>query len=134
MALKYVAIACLLSAIVSAAVTEFYFPKIQTKVVETEHETVKNNVVTVIRTVTKNGETDSTTTITDHTQKSESDSKVAIIAKPADWMASGLYTIDIHNSKPIYGVDIKYRLFGPLFLGGMLDTTGQPRVTLGVTF
>ncbi len=131
---KYIWLLMLLSAIVSASITKFYFPQIQTKTVEVTKEVTHTDIQTVTHTVTKGGETDTTTVITDHTQHIESDNKTAVTIKKADWMVSGLYTIDIHTAKPIYGADIKYRLFDSLFIGGMLDTTGQPRVTLGVTF
>lgn len=135
MSFKYTILSYLAVAVVTSLATRFYFPSIQTKTVETTKEVVRNDVQTVIKTVTQpSGAVESTTTITDHTLKTDIDHKVDIVAATKDWLVSGMYTIDIHTDKPIYGVDIKYRLFGPVFIGGLIDTTGQPRFTLGATF
>lgn len=135
MSIKYTGLACLLSAILAAIVTQHYFPTIQTKIVDNTKEVTKVDVQTVIKTTTQpNGQTESTTTITDHSQKIDIEHKSVIVSEPKNWLASGIYTVDIHDAHPIYGADIKYRLFDSLFIGGMVDTTGQPRVTLGWAF
>lgn len=135
MSFKYTILSYLAVAVVTSLATRFYFPSIQTKTVETTKEVVRNDVQTVIKTVTQpSGAVESTTTITDHTLKTDIDHKVDIIAISKNWLASVSYSIDVHTDKPMYGVDVKYRLVGPVFIGGMIDTGGQPRATLGVEF
>lgn len=135
MSIKTTALLCLISAIISATMTKYYIPTVQTKIVETTKEVVKNDVQTVVKTVTQpNGAVESTTTITDHTLRTDIDHKVDVVSASKNWLASISYSIDVHTDKPMYGVDIKYRLVGPVFIGGMIDTGGQPRATLGVEF
>lgn len=135
MAYKNVAILCFITAIVSAAVTQFYFPKIQTKVVETTKEVIKNDVQTVTRTVTlPGGGTESTTTTVDHTQRINSENKTAITIAPKDWLVSGSYSTSIHTLEPIYGLQVNRRILGPTYIGALLNTKGEVGLSIGLEF
>lgn len=135
MAYKNVALLCLIAAIVSAAVTQFYFPKIQTKVVETTKEVIKNDVQTVTRTVTlPGGGTESTTTTVDHTQRINSENKTGITIAPKDWLVTGSYSTSIHTLEPIYGLQVNRRILGPSYIGALLNTKGEVGLSIGLEF
>lgn len=131
---KQVALACLLSAVVSAAVTQRFFP--QTKTVEVEKDVTHTDVQTVTHTVTRpNGEIDSTITIVDHTQKVDTSSKTVVLAPvPPNWLVSATATTGLKSIEPVYGVNVNRRILGPLFIGGLADTKGNVGVSLGMEF
>ncbi len=129
MSSKYIALLCLLSAILSGALVKSYWPT--SKIVEVDKTSTKTDVVTVIHTVTTpSGVTDSTTTITDHTKKIEVDSKPTLNLSP-EWIISGTYSTNIHNLQPIYGLEIQRTILGPLVFSALLNTKGDVGLGLG---
>lgn len=135
MTIKQAIIACLLSAIVSAAFTQYYFPKIQTKTVETTKEVVRTDVQTVIKTVTHpGGDTESTTTIIDHTQRIETAKKTDVTITKKDWLVAASYSTSIHTLEPIYGVQVNRRILGPAYIGALLNNKGEVGLSIGLEF
>ncbi len=127
---KYIALLCLLSAILSGALVKNYWPT--SKIVEVDKTSTKTDVVTVIHTVTTpSGVTDSTTTITDHTKKIEVDSKPTLNLSP-EWIISGTYSTNIHNLQPIYGLEVQRTILGPLVFSALLNTKGDIGLGLGL--
>lgn len=131
---KTVLILLVITAVISAAATKFYFPNVTTKIVETQKEVTKTDVQTVIKTVTKDGVIESTTTITDHSQKVETSKKVDITAATKDWLVSASYSTSIHTLEPIYGLQVNRRILGPAYIGALLNNKGQVGLSLGLEF
>lgn len=135
MTLKQSLVACLIVAVAAAAVTRYYFPQIQTKTVEVIKEVVKTDVKTVIHTVTSpDGTTDTTTTIVDHTTRTETENKTSIQAKEINWQVSGSVQSNFRLDPPAYGVQVQRRVLGPFFVGALLNTKGDVGLSLGVSF
>lgn len=132
---KTVMILCVVTAALSAAVTEQYFPK--TKTVEVQRDVIQNDIQTVIKTVRlPTGEVDSTTTIVDHTKRIDIDTKTTTTASiPPNWLVSA--TADVPHfdlTKPAYGAQVSRRVLGPVFLGFQLNTRGEAGLSLGMEF
>lgn len=135
MDIKSVAIAIAITAVVSAAVTRYYFPKLQMQTVEVEKEVVKNNVVTVIKTVKeKDGTEETTTTIVDKTEKKQTDSKTVTVAAKNDWVISASVGTKFDDLKPIYGAQVQRRILGPFYLGAMANTDKTIGLSIGFEF
>lgn len=120
----------------AAATTRFYFPQVQSKTVTVEHEVEHNNIVTVTHTVhDANGAVDTTTTVTDHSTKIESNSQTALVNKPLDWHVGALVGMDVHKGLiPIYGASLDRRILGPVTVGGFGLTNGTIGVSIGLSF
>lgn len=133
MSLKYTSIACLISAIIATILTVIYSP---TKTVEVTRDVTHTEVQTVTHTVKlPSGEVDTTTTTNQDIKQVNTDNKSTpspII--PKNWLLSGTYGTDIHTLMPAYGVDVKRRILGPLFIGGNADSSGRIGLTLGMEF
>ncbi len=135
MTLKQVSVLCLIVAVLSAAVTRYYFPQIQTKTVEVTKEVVKTDVRTVVHTVTSpNGTVDSTTTVIDHSTKTETEHKTSVTMAEKNWNVSGFIESNFHLEAPSYGVHIQRKVLGPLSLGVLTNTKGDVGLSIGVTF
>lgn len=132
---KQVISALVVVAVVSAAATRYLWPQILTKVVSVEHEVIKNNVVTVIKTVQQPGGTVETdTTITDNTITSTSIKNTSTTYQTAQWHAGLSVGSSIHTLQPVYDLRIERRLFGPVFLSAGGSTDGVARVGLAIEF
>lgn len=115
-------------------ITVIHFSTPKTITVETQHDVIHNNIVTVTHTIKENdGTVDVTTTTTDHSQKIETDSKTAVQIQP-NWLVSGTYGIDIHTLQPAYGLQVNRRILGPVFIGALLNTRGDVGLSLGFEF
>lgn len=126
---------CLISTVAAAVVTRYYFPKIETKTVETTKEVVRNDIKTVTRTVTSpNGQTDTTTVTEDHSIKKDSSNKIEVAYKQLDWLVSGSVQSNFKFEPPIYGVQVQRRILGPIYVGALADTKGQVGLTVGFEF
>lgn len=128
---------CALSAVLSISLTKYYFPNIQTKVVETTKEVIKNDIQTVTRTVTlPNGATDTTTTTTDHSQRIQQDTKQTLVAKSSTINVSALVANDFSRGliSPTYGVSISKEIVGPITVGLFGLTNSTVGLSLGINF
>lgn len=122
---KHFSISLLIVAVASVAATRYLWPAIETKI-QTK-EVIRNNVVTVIKTIkTPSGE-ETTTTIVDHTVKKDS-TLILVAAKPQWRVGGGL------GLKREYFVQIERRILGPAFLSLGADTTGSVRLGIAVEF
>lgn len=138
MTLRITLILCLVSALMAAACTKYYFPSVQTKTVEVTKEVVKTDIQTVVHTVTlPNGAVDTTTTTIDHTQKTELDKKQEIIlAKTSTLNLSALAGNDFSHPQilPIYGLSVSKSLLGPITVGAFGLTNGVVGLSVGINF
>jgi hypothetical protein len=136
MELKNVAILVLITAVLSAVITKYYFPKLQMQTVEVEKEVIKNNIVTVTKIVKdKDGNETSETTTVDRSTTKNTDSKVVSIAASKDWMISASAQTDFKEGlKPVYGVQVQRRILGPFYVGGTVNTDRAVGVSVGFEF
>ena len=113
-------------AVASAAATRYLWPSIELRV-ETK-EVVKNNVVTVIKTVkAPNGGETTTTTIIDKTVKKDT-SLTLVSAKPQWRIGGGLDTYGYY-----YG-HVDRRILGPAFVSFGADSRDALRVGVSIEF
>lgn len=123
--------------IVSAALTEYYFPRVNTKTVTVDHEVIKNNIVTVVKTVKlPNGETDTTSTTTDNSIKAVTDSTDKTVVAQPKLNVSALVANDFSRGLlvPTYGVSVSKQVLGPFTVGGFGLTNGTIGLSIGVNF
>lgn len=102
-------------------------------------EITKDVIHTQVQTITKtvrlpSGEVDTTIT----TDKDITDTLTAIKTQtsviPKNYLVSGSYGIDLHTMHPSYGIDVKYRVFGPFYTGLEYTFDGSVRGTIGMEF
>lgn len=121
---------------VSVAGTKYLWPNVQTKTEVVEHETVRKDVVTVVKEVVRpDGTKESTTTIVDRS-KETSDSKsteIKIAARPQWFFQVGAITKSL-TDKPDYSLGINRRILGPLFIGANYTTNNNFGLTIGMEF
>src|SRR5665213_1723485 len=131
MSLKYIAILCLISAVIGGVVTKMYSPP---KTVEVTRDVTHTEIQVVTHTVKlPSGEIDTTTTTNQDIKQVDTDNKsTPSPVIPKNWLVSGTYGTDIHTLMPAYGVDVKRRILGPLFIGGNADSSGRIGLTLGM--
>ncbi len=137
MKFNYTLVVALVAATITAGVTRYYFPVVLTKTVEVEKEVVKNNIQTVVHTVTlPNGSVDSTTTIIDHSQRTETDTKQSVAYQNPTLNVSVLVANDfsIRAIKPIYGVSVTKEVLGPITVGAFGLTSGTVGLSVGLNF
>lgn len=136
MELKNVAIVVVITAVLSAVITKYYFPKLQMQTVEVEKEVIKNNIVTVTKVVKdKDGNETTETTVVDKSTTKNTDSKVVSIAASKDWMISASAQTDFKEGlKPVYGLQVQRRILGPFYLGATANTDRAIGVSVGFEF
>lgn len=137
MTLRLCLLLCTLTAILSIVIDRYYFPVIQTKVVETTKEVVKTDIQTVTRTVTlPNGAIDTTTTTTDHSQRIQQDTKQTLVAKSSTINVSALAANDFSRGliSPTYGISISKEIVGPITIGLFGLTNSTVGLSLGINF
>lgn len=106
------------------------------KVVVKTVETVKKDVVTVIKEVKKpDGTTTTETTIKDKTT-SEKDSEKTVSRKNLDWMLLGGLKYDSvdHISSPVFYALVQRRIIGEIYAGVGADQTGSLYVGVTIRF
>lgn len=123
-------------AILSAVVTKYYFPRIETQTVETTKEIVKTDIVTVTKIIeNKDGSKETTTTTTDHTSKNEtSSSSKTVAATNKDWMVSVSGDIKTTTRDQYYELQVQRRILGPFYLGAKASTNQTVGVSVGFEF
>jgi hypothetical protein len=129
--IKLGAMSLALGAVIGFFICRQYSPRIETVDKVVEKEVVRNNVVTVTKTVTiPNGSTETTTIVTDRSVKAESKTdeshKTEIVVK--DWRI-GLYT----DSKELNHIkaSLDRRILGNLSLGVL---AGADSIKIGLTW
>ncbi len=134
MSIRNTVILCLIISAVSIIATRYIFPRIETKTVETTKEVVRTDVQTVVHTITlPSGGTDTTTTIIDHSTRTETSKNTAITSKLPNWQVSGSAQSGI-DLKPYYGIQAQRRILGPFYLGALLNTKGDVGLSIGFEF
>lgn len=130
---KYTLIACVLSAVIAGVLTKIYSTP---KTVEVTRDVTHTEIQVVTHTVKlPSGEVDTTTTTNQDIKQVDTDNKsVPSPIIPKNWLVSGTYGTDIHTLMPAYGVDVKRRILGLLFIGGNADSSGRIGLTLGMEF
>lgn len=95
-----------------------------------ERETVKYNVVTQIKEVTRpDGTKETTTTITDKTKETAAKS-VPVFAPEKQWVVGAYYRLN----NPTYALSVSRRLVGPFSASAFGDLTGNLYLGLTVEF
>lgn len=137
--LKYALIAVLVVGVLSAVVTRFEFPQVQTKTTTVEH-TINNDIIHTV-TVTKivkepSGEqtTTSTTTSDQDATSVETQKQTAITYQAPQWHLSGSASETIALTGPVYGLQAERRIIGPFFAGVRVDSKGYGGVVVGFDF
>lgn len=123
--------------LVTAAVTRYSFPQIKTQTVTVEKEVIHNDVRTVVHTVTQpNGVSDTTTTIIDHTVKTDIAKSVSITTRAPTLNISALVANDFSKGLliPAYGVSVSKQVLGPITVGGFGLTNGTIGLSVGLNF
>jgi dsRNA-specific ribonuclease len=125
----------LVVAALSAAVTKFYFPSIEEKTQTVEKEVVKNNIVTVVKEVTRPDGTKEviTETVDKSTTKSSSKDTVVKYDVTSKYIFGG-GVISNFKDKPEYEVSAGMRVFGPVFGQIKYQTNGYVGANLLIEF
>lgn len=124
-----------ITAVVSAAVTRHYFPKIQQQTVEIEKEVIKTDIRTVTRVIERpDGTKESVTEIVDRTTKRETTSKTATTFQRKDWVVSLGGVAQVRHLDPVYVLQVNRRILGPFYVGGIITTDQQIGISVGLEF
>lgn len=135
MELKTVGLIVLATAIMSAVVTKYYFPKIQTQTVEVEKEVVKNHIITIVKNTKNSDGSETTETRTEDTStKRSTDTKSTTVLASKDWVVSGSAQTKFDSLQPIYGVQVQRRILGPFYVGAMANTDHSAGLSIGFEF
>lgn len=135
MELKTVGIIVIVVAILSAVTTRYYFPKVSMQTVEVEKEVVKNNIVTITKTIKgTDGTEETTTTTTDKSTSNSTASKSVTITASKDWMISASAGTKFEGLQPIYGLQVQRRILGPIYVGAMASTDKMIGLSVGFEF
>lgn len=133
---KNTLILVLVVAIISAGLTRYYFPKIETQTVDVIKEVIKTDIRTITRIVERPDGTKET--IIDETDKStnnKTEKHTDTTYANKDWLLSVSAQTEVTQiMKPDYGVQVQRRILGPFYLGGMVDTSKRVGVSLGMEF
>lgn len=125
----------LLVAVLSAALTYYYFPKIEERHTVEEKEVVRTQVRTVIREVTRpDGSTTRDTVITDNSTGTRTSSVDVLKLRQKDWHLSASVSYNFDARKQDYGVQAQRRILGPVYLGAELRTDKSAGLIVGVEF
>ncbi len=132
---KMLGVIVLITAVISAAFTRYYFPAIKTETVNVDHDVIHNNIVSVTHTVKEpNGAVDTTITTTDHTSQIDTKTNTVVQAAPK-WNVSGLVANDFRSVlKPVYGASVSKEVLGPITIGLWGLSSATVGVSVGVNF
>lgn len=135
MNLKTGLILMLISAVISAAVTRYYWPKLEVKNVEVQKEVVRNDIRTVYRTIERpDGTKETIKETTDKSVKQATSSKESTIFSRKDWVVSTSAGTRFSNFEPIYGLQVQRRILGPFYVGAVASTDKMVGVSVGLEF
>jgi hypothetical protein len=109
-----------------------YFPA--TKVVETEREVVRKDVVTrTVEVIKPDGTRSTETTTTDKSKEQHDATRVVVIDKP-NWHASASVSRESLTGNNIYGITLERRIFGPFSAGITANTQQTIGLVVGMEF
>lgn len=126
MSIRNTAILVLVMCVITAVVTRYYFPQVETKTEVVEKEVVRNDIKTVIKEVVrKDGSKETITEIIDKTKKQQESKKTEVKIAKKDWHVSVLYTRNISENQAGYTLTVSRRQLGPFFLTGSAGRIGN---------
>jgi hypothetical protein len=132
---KNVAIYTVVVATVSAAVTRYYWPQVETQIKIEEKEVIKRDVRTIIKEITKpDGTKETETEIIDNTTESRKKELESLKLKKKDWFIAGGATVNINDVNPVYNVQVNRRILGSFYLGASVNTRKDVGVQIGFEF
>ncbi len=121
----------IVTAIASASLTRYLWPKVQTQTVEVTKEVVKTDIRTIVRIVEHpDGTKESTTETVDHSIANSSNSKSATVYAQKDWLVGLTIGSEFAKLEPIYGLQVNKRILGPFF--GSVSATTNKQINLGL--
>lgn len=121
MNLKYVAALLLLVAVLSAALTRYYFPKVEYKSQEVIKEVVRNDIKTIVKEIVRpDGTKETVTETTDKSSKTEVSKKEVIVAAKSQWLVGLSAKTSLRNPEVGYELSVARRQLGPFYLLGQI--------------
>jgi hypothetical protein len=121
----YILLGGIVLVVATVAATRYLWPAVELRV-ETK-EVIKNNVVTVIKTVKVGDREETTTIITDKTVKK--DTSLTLVSAKPQWRISG----GLDSYGHYYG-HLDRRVLGPAFISLGADSGGAVRFGVGIEF
>lgn len=122
-------------AILSAALTKFYFPNVQQKTEIVEKEVVRTDVVTVTKEVTKtDGTKETVTTVVDKSVKKVDTKETQVVLDSKSKYIFGGGILSNFKDKPDYEVSAGMRVFGPVFGQLKYQTNGYVGANILIEF
>jgi hypothetical protein len=108
----------------------------RTETTSKESETVKKDIVTIVKEITRpDGTKETNTTIVDRSkEKKEESRKEVIVPKRAVISVSALVGYSIRDSAPVYGLSVSKEVMGPITIGAFGLNNGTIGVTIGSNF
>lgn len=128
--LSYLAIALL-----SVALTRYYYPRVDVQTVETTKDVIKTDIRTVVKVVERpDGSKETVTETVDNTTRTTKDTKSHTEIKQKDWVLTVGARTQLTALEPVYLVVVQRRVLGPVFSGLAADTKGSIGLTIGLEF
>lgn len=125
----------LVVAVMSTALTKYYWPNVESKTQVVERQVIKTDVVTVVKEVTRvDGTKEIVTTTTDKTVKKEDTkaTEVKIAIKSKYIFGGGI--VSNFKDKPDYEISAGMRIIGPIFGQVKYQTNGSIGASLLIEF
>lgn len=135
MSTRNVLILLIVTVVVSAGLTRYYFPKVEYKNVEVTKEVVRNDIKTIVRTIERpDGTKETISETTDKSTKKETNSKEVLIAAKNQWMFDVGARMNVSNRDLVYDLQVQRRIVGPFFAGLKASTDKTIGVSIGMEF
>jgi hypothetical protein len=115
----------------AAALTRYFYPRVEVQVKETVKEVVRTDVRTVTRVVVRPDGTKETVTETvDRSVRTEDSRKSAATYAKSKYLVGAAAGTKFDGQEPVYAVSASARVLGPVFVGLQLDTQKTVYATL----
>lgn len=136
MNLKYVAALLLLVAVLSAALTRYYFPKVEYKSQEVIKEVVRNDIKTIVKEITRpDGSKEIVTETTDKSERTEVAKKDVVINAKSQWLVSLTAQSALKDTEVGYELSVARRQLGPFYLVGQVGyRNNETTAGIGIGF
>lgn len=132
---KTLLIACLVTAVLSASLTRYYYPRVDVQTVETTKDVIKTDIRTVVKVVERpDGSKETVTETVDNTTRTTKDTKSHTEIKQKDWILTVGAKTQLTALEPVYLVVVQRRVLGTVFSGLVADTKGTIGLTIGLEF
>lgn len=129
---KGIAILVVITAIVSAGITRYYFPQLEYKNVETIKEVIKNDIRVIERVIERpDGTKETIKETTDKSTKKETSTSETLIASKNQWMFDIGARANLDRNI-YYDLQVQRRILGPFFLGAKVSTDKTLGVSIGM--